>query len=243
MGTFQKILLVDDEEVFRLSTCELLKEKGYCCENACDSSSAKEKLKKHQYDLLIADINMPGNAQLELVKNLHASARNIPIILVTGYPTTITAIESLQLQILAYLIKPFEIDELVNYIELGFKQNRTSLNIEEMRNRLKFWDNDLEKLQISTETASTNHKLNESDAFISSAFANITGSILDMKRMFTSDQQLQTQETPCHILNCPRHDDYKAAIEETIAVLTKTKGAFKSRELRDLREKLEKLSD
>jgi DNA-binding response OmpR family regulator len=242
MGTFQKILLVDDEEVFRLSTCELLKEKGYSCECACDASSANEKLKKQQFDLVIADINMPGNAQLELVKKLHGSALNIPIILVTGYPTIITAIESLQLPILAYLVKPFEINELDKFIQLGLKQSRTNLGIEEMRNRLKSWDNDLERLQDSTDTASTDYKLNELETFISSAFGNITGSILDMKRMYESDQQLQKKGTPCHILNCPRHDAYKAAIEETIVVLTKTKGAFKSRELRDLREKLEKLS-
>lgn len=246
MGTFQKILLVDDEEVFRKSTCELLKDNGYDCECAVDSSTVSEKLGQYKFDLLISDINMPGNAQLELVRKLHESALNIPIILVTGYPSIKTAIESLQLPVLAYLVKPFEIDELIKWVELGLKESSINLGIRELRNRLKSWDDDMERLQNSMEMASTStaNESKELDAFISSAFGNITGALLDIKRVYETNKELYKQDTyACHILNCSRLVAYQAAIKETIDVLVKTKGAFKSRELRDLREKLEKLHD
>ena len=244
MGTFQKILLVDDEEVFRLSTCELLKDNGYDCEYACDSSTASEKLENHKFDLLITDINMPGNVQLEFVRKLHASTLDIPIILVTGYPEVKTAIESLHLPVLAYLVKPFEIDELITWVELGLKQSSTNLGIRELRNRLKSWDDDMERLQNSMETTSTANESNGLDAFISSAFGNITGALLDIKRIYETNKELYKEDTNvCHILNCSRLVAYQTAIKETIDVLVKTKGAFKSRELRDLREKLEILLD
>jgi DNA-binding response OmpR family regulator len=242
MGDFQKILLVDDEELFRVSTCDLLKDKGYICEDSCDATKVSEKLENNEFDLLIADINMPGNAQLELVSKLHASAIDIPIILVTGRPSVKTALESLHLPVVAYLVKPLEIDELIKWVEIGLKKSHTNLEIRKLRNRLKSWDNDMERIQNSMEMASTGHASNELDAFISSAFGNITGSLLDIKRMCESNEQLYKKDaTVCHNLNCSRLVAYQAAIKETIDVLVKTKGAFKSRELRDLREKLEKL--
>lgn len=243
MGDFKKILLVDDEEAFRLSTTLLLKDKGYYCECACDSSTVSEKLRKHKFDLLIADINMPGNSQLELVRKLNKSARDIPIILVTGDPSVKTATESLHLSVLAYLVKPFEIDELVKWVELGLKKRKTNLGISELRDRLMNWDIDLERIQNSMETTSTGSEIDGLDTFISSAFGNIAGSLLDIKRVCEANMKLDRRQhiTACQSLNCTRLVAYKAAIEETIDVLIKTKGAFKSRELRDLREKLEKL--
>ena len=244
MGDFQKILLVDDEKLFRMSTCELLKDRGYICEYACDATKASEKLANHEFDLLIADINMPGNEQLEFVTKLHASALDIPIILVTGHPSVKTAIESLHLSVLAYLVKPFEIDELIKWIKIGLKKSHTNLGIRKLRNRLKSWDDDMERIQNSMETASADYASDELDAFITSAFGNITGSLLDIKRMCESNKQFYKKGTTvCHNLNCSRLVAYQAAIKETIDVLVKTKGAFKSRELRDLRVKLEKLHD
>jgi len=102
------ILIADDEETFLLSTADLLRREGYHCDCAPDGKRAAEMLGKGEYDLLIADIKMPGNGNLELVREMPRLAEGLPVILVTGYPSLKTAMESFQLPVAAYLPKPVE---------------------------------------------------------------------------------------------------------------------------------------
>jgi CheY-like chemotaxis protein len=102
-------LIADDEETFLLSTADLLRREGYHCDCAPDGKRAAEMLGKGEYDLLIADIKMPGNGNLELVREMPRLAEGLPVILVTGYPSLKTAMESFQLPVAAYLPKPVEL--------------------------------------------------------------------------------------------------------------------------------------
>lgn len=96
-----KVLLADDEENFQRAIAVLLREQGYLCDVVSDASAATERLRHNQYDVLIADIKMPGNTELEFIRELSADAQGISMILVTGYPSTETAIASVELPILS----------------------------------------------------------------------------------------------------------------------------------------------
>lgn len=109
----RRILIADDEESFLYSTADILRMEGYDCSCASDARSATAMLRKDSYDLLIADIKMQGNADLEFIKALPQIAEGMPVILVTGYPSLNSAIESIQLPVVAYLVKPFELNELL----------------------------------------------------------------------------------------------------------------------------------
>ncbi len=109
----RRILIADDEETFLYSTADILRREGYDCSCASDARAATEMLRKESYDLLIADIKMQGNADLEFIKALPRIADGMPVILVTGYPSLNSAIESIQLPVVAYLVKPFELNELL----------------------------------------------------------------------------------------------------------------------------------
>ncbi|MCI0692942.1 response regulator [candidate division KSB1 bacterium] len=63
-------------------------------------------LGKNRYDLLIADIKMPGNDELEFIEEPPAIAEGLPVILVTGYPSLNTAIKSTRLHVAGYMMKP-----------------------------------------------------------------------------------------------------------------------------------------
>jgi CheY-like chemotaxis protein len=63
-----KILLVDDEETFLHSTAELLRRTGFLCDAALDLREAQRLLEQAPYDMVIADVNMPGNVNLEFVR-------------------------------------------------------------------------------------------------------------------------------------------------------------------------------
>ncbi len=64
-----KILIADDDNTVLLVTTDLLRREGYECYYAPDTKTAIETLKSVKFDLLISDINMPGNNELDLIKN------------------------------------------------------------------------------------------------------------------------------------------------------------------------------
>ena len=119
-----KILLADDDDTFLRSTADLLRREGYECDCVSDAVAGIAKLQNNEYDLLIADIKMPGNADLELIRRVPKIAEETSVILVTGYPSQRTAIEAVRLSVVDYLVKPFELEELLEIIRtLGKTKN------------------------------------------------------------------------------------------------------------------------
>ena len=108
-----KIIIADDEQTFLMATAQLLRNEGFECDCARDAAEALRKMSANSYDLIIADIKMQGNSDLELVKRLSQMQDPVSIILVTGYPSQQTAIESVSLPVAAYLIKPVDFAELL----------------------------------------------------------------------------------------------------------------------------------
>lgn len=112
-----RILIADDEPLYLKTTGQLLRRAGYECVCVADADSAIEKLKQEQFDLILSDLNMPGNLKLEL---LHAGRGNwpqIPLIVITGVPSMPSAIESIRLGISDYLLKPVKYEDLLGSIK------------------------------------------------------------------------------------------------------------------------------
>lgn len=150
MAELGRILLADDEELFLHSTADLLRRQGYECDCAVDARTAVEMLGKKSYDLLIADIKMPGNPDLEFIKELPRIAEGMPAILVTGYPSLNSAIQSIQLPVVSYLIKPFEFSDLLAQVMSAITDNGL-LRERHLERALKRIANDLEEVGIVTE--------------------------------------------------------------------------------------------
>ncbi len=81
----KKILLVEDEKNLCLLYEEELKEAGYNVTAVLDADSALEKIKKHSYDLIITDIRMPGKNGIDLITQVMALRKDVPIIINTAY--------------------------------------------------------------------------------------------------------------------------------------------------------------
>lgn len=108
-----RVLVVDDDVKFREYTAMELESCDYQTAQAGSGDEAIAWLDDHEADLVVADIQMPGNDQLELVETLH----NLPVILITGHPSMETAIKAVNCAVAAYVVKPFEIEELSGHIE------------------------------------------------------------------------------------------------------------------------------
>jgi DNA-binding NarL/FixJ family response regulator len=138
-----KILIADDDHLFLRTTAAVLEKAGYACECAENVPAAIELTAREQIDLLLADINMPGNTQLELIQSLPAESFRIPVILVTGQPSLHTAVEAVRLQIVSYLIKPFEVSQLLEEVRRALAHADTQRRLLTLQSRWRAWGEDL----------------------------------------------------------------------------------------------------
>jgi len=237
-----RILIADDEQTFLRSTADLLREEGYECDCASDGMRAAEMLKEGEYDLLIADIKMPGNPDLELIQGVPQVAEGFPVILVTGYPSLSSAIKSIELPVVSYLIKPIELDKLLAQVRISIQRFRINRTLYRMKERLRDWHKYLGGIDGAVKQFPNQAAAISVDAFLALTLGNVAASLSDMKHLIKAFVGQNGERPTCNLMNCPRLSELKDAITETINVLERTKGAFRSKQLGRLRSKLERLA-
>ena len=234
-----RILIADDEPTFLSSTAELLRREGYTVETVEDAPSALAAISGAPFDLLITDLEMPGNADLDLVQQVAHLSGGLPIIIITGFPSVRSAVACIELPVAAYLVKPVHFPELLRRVQSAIARFRSYQAMQSAESRLREYRTDLEArpaLAGATPAA-------EIDTFLALTLRNVMGSLTDLEQLGRAlAGQNQARAHPCQLINCPRGAQLQTAIEETIAVLEETKGAFKSKTLGDLRHKLELLT-
>ncbi len=232
-------MFADDEEGFRGPIAKMLQKDGYECDCASDAREVVEKLEENSYDLLITDICMPGNVELELVKELPKVADGMPVILITGYPSVDSAVESIGLAVTAYLIKPFKFDVLRDHVEKAIVNSRAYRALTNTRKRLQKWDKDLDTIKTLINVEADNASSVAINTFYDLTLQNIVDCLMELKHL-TDTLILQGDEQyVCNLLNCPSLKTFKGGLFETVKVLKKTKNAFKSKDLAELRKKVE----
>jgi YesN/AraC family two-component response regulator len=232
MDSPARILMADDEELFLLSTADLLREEGYLVDCARDGQEAARMLAETSYDLLISDIRMPGNAGLSLIQDLPEPNRDLPVILVTGYPSAETAIQAVNRAVLAYLVKPMEFRDLVAQVQRGVAQCRVQRAVSASARRIQDWAGEMAALAGGPGGAPVQQVLG-------AMLGRMGESLLDLKHLVDLSSGLTPDGQACQVQHCPRVEAYQRIFHEGIAILEQTKGAFKSRNLEDLRHKME----
>jgi len=111
-----RILIADDEPLFLKTTGELLTKAGYECRCVADAPAALQLLAREHVDLILSDLNMPGNLGLELLHEGRSKWPEVPLIVITGVPSLPTAVESLRLGIADYLLKPVSYRDLLSAV-------------------------------------------------------------------------------------------------------------------------------
>src|SRR6476646_4243327 len=132
-----RILIADDEPLYLRDNAELLRKEGFQCTTAPNGSAALEALSQEHFDLVLSDLNMPGNMKLELLRTGRTNWPDIPLIIVTGAPSLPTAIESVRLGIADYLLKPVKYDDLLSSVRRALahrarKQQKSAIGPSEL---------------------------------------------------------------------------------------------------------------
>jgi DNA-binding response OmpR family regulator len=233
-----RILLADDEETFLQSTAELLRREGYSCETVTSGDEALARITAAPFDLLISDLEMPGNADLALIRQIAEHAGGLPVIILTGFPSTRSAIQSIELPVAAYLVKPVSFTELLTKVERAIRRFRSYQAVRNAEQRLSQWRNDMTALPMPDPSQPGATSI---DAFLALTLRNVMGSLSDLEQLSRALSHERPASHPCQLINCPRGAQLRQAVVRTIEVLEETKSAFKSKTLADLRHQLELL--
>ncbi|MBI3805153.1 MAG: response regulator [Nitrospirae bacterium] len=124
MGKKGKILIVDDEENIRDILFEVLSNEGYQCERAAGGEEALALLKQRPFQLVLSDILMPGLSGIGLLKGAKVADPDLAFVMVTAVHAAETAIEAMRLGADNYLIKPFNLDEVILSVEKALHRRR-----------------------------------------------------------------------------------------------------------------------
>jgi len=236
-----RILIADDEETFLYSTADLLRKEDFVVDCAHNTTIASRLLSKNSYDLLISDIKMPDNPNLVFIKKTRERAENMSIILVTGYPSLDTALQSIQLPISAYLVKPVDFDELLKHVKESIEKKALFNSIDNAKKRLQEIKDSFENINSTMYGNNPPTSGLTASAFLNLTLQNISGSLSDIQYLFESLASEKKEKHACSLFQCPANERLKSAITETINVLEKTKSSFKSKELGNLRKRLENI--
>jgi nitrogen regulation protein NR(I) len=118
------ILIIDDDDQLRISFEKLLKEEGYTVQSAASGELGLEIVKKAALDLVILDMRLPGMNGLEVFQAIHKMEPKLPVIMMTAYGTTETAIKATKLGAFDYVLKPFDIPDMLSFIRQALEAGR-----------------------------------------------------------------------------------------------------------------------
>jgi DNA-binding response OmpR family regulator len=109
-----KVLLVDDEADFANTLAERLLLRGISAEVATDGETALKMVEQNHPHVIVLDLKMPGLGGLEVLERIMSRDKSIRVILLTGHGSTREGIEGMRLGAYDYLMKPIDINELID---------------------------------------------------------------------------------------------------------------------------------
>jgi DNA-binding NtrC family response regulator len=111
-----RILVVDDDAIVIKSCKRILEAEGLEVSTVPSADEALEMIKKYEFDLLLIDVKMPKHDGMFLMREIKKVIPDMPIIVMSGYPTPETISDVLNLGATQFIPKPFRPDELIKTI-------------------------------------------------------------------------------------------------------------------------------
>jgi DNA-binding response OmpR family regulator len=225
-----RVLVIEDDQTVRAMLAAWLHSERCEYTIAVDAASAQAPLASQDFDLLLCDINLPDADGPDIVESIEGRNRGVPVIFLTGQPTLETAIRSVQLRVVAYLIKPPNLDELRRLVFRAVAAHRERRAISASRRRLKDWDVQLAQLEQALDlpdrapTAVEHMRL---------TLHQLGALLQDLDRSITAvSGEPPGQDALAQL-------DFVTSLRRTVQVLERTRLNFKSKALGDLRRDLE----
>lgn len=111
-----KILVVDDESSIRLLLSEVLSDKGFEVTEAKDGQESLEKMEKHDFDLVITDVNMPRLDGIAMLHRMEKAGRKEKVIIMSANPSQQMSLHSGMDRVITQLCKPFNMASFLSVV-------------------------------------------------------------------------------------------------------------------------------
>src|SRR5574341_700883 len=132
-----RILVVDDMQSALFLSEGVLEDEGYHAEIAQNGQEALEKFKQKHFDIVIADLHMPGMDGIELLNNIKKLDIKTLVIIMTARPSIESAIKAFRHGAYDYITKPIDPDTIINTIQRGYENYHLEINTDKLLNRLQ----------------------------------------------------------------------------------------------------------
>jgi len=227
-----RVLVAVGDPIYGEATASHLRSEGFACDAAADGAAAEVLMGACEYDIVIVDTGLPGNADLEFVSALARAPGSPPVILVTDTPSMDTAARSIVLPVVAYLVRPVAPTELLQHVRSAAGLAQGQRQARKLDTRLRRWLQDLAVVQ-QTMAAGLDDPALSLGLFVRLTLHHMAGCMSDLLQI-TRIMAMQSPDAmkPVALLT---------AIEGAIVVLENSRKHFKSRELADLRQRLEQV--
>ena len=122
----QRLLLIEDEATLSVLLCERLEREGYSMTACKDGIQGLSQAMSGAFDLLILDVRLPGRNGFEVCHELRRHSLNVPVLMLTARGNVKDRVKGLKIGADDYLVKPFDVTELLARIEALLRRARNS---------------------------------------------------------------------------------------------------------------------
>ncbi len=128
------ILIIDDEPYLPHQFARFLKRHGYDIFTAVDGEAGLVELQKNTIDLVLLDLRLPRLSGLEILERIHATEQDLPVVILTAHGNVQTAVAAMKLGAADYLLKGFDLEELLLVVQRALEMSAMSRELRQLRN-------------------------------------------------------------------------------------------------------------
>jgi DNA-binding NtrC family response regulator len=133
MGKDVRIIVVDDDENIRKVLTAILEDEGYIVEQAATARAALQMTEMKVYNLALIDIRLPDMEGIELLSKIKPTTPKMRKIVVTGFPTMQNAVEAVNRNADAYVLKPFNVKKVLELISQQLDKQQEEIRFSQQR--------------------------------------------------------------------------------------------------------------
>ncbi len=218
----ETILIVDDEKNYPLILSAVLEEEGFETLTANSGPETLDILGQAEVDLVLTDMKMPGMDGIELLERIKGRDPELPVIMMTAHGTVDKAVEAMQKGAYSYILKPFDNERMILYVNKAIEMYRVVKENRRLRNQVKSlyrFDNIIGKSRAMQDVFETIRKVAPASATVLIEGENGTGKELVAKSIHYNSPR---RDKPFVAVNC-------SALAETLLeseLFGHEKGAF-----------------
>ena len=133
----KRILIADDDQAIRNLLKDFLGGEGYETTEARSGKEVLQAAAAASPDLMLLDLRMPDSDGMEVMRRLKERDVAVPVVLMTAYGTSSSAIQAMQLGAFDYITKPFELEDVLLTVQRFFEHDQLASEVRKLRGQLE----------------------------------------------------------------------------------------------------------